>query len=372
MLPWSKGMAGSKRWAWGVRWTWSVQLGVALFSSGVGTVALGQGTTPARPASNTSSHSSPQASLSQHHLQLMQLLEQIPPYRPSKDVQGKATLSGSSTMYDLGHQWALNFKQFHPKVEFTGEANGSEAALKALASDSSVIAGVSRQVDIEDQKLLQTGSCKDPMAIVVATDAMAIYVHKDNPIASKGITPEQLQKIFAAGANGVSSVKNWGELGVTGTLAEAPIHIFDREPGSGSHTFISKTLLGGATTAKAKSTHQSNTDVCKAVSEDVAGIGIGEMSNHQTSIRKVPLILQGQLVMPDEASVLTGKYPLMRPLMLVVDKKQLQGDGGLREAVLQYVLSKDGQTEVMKAGFYPLNPAFIRQQLEAVSGQQLR
>lgn len=76
--------------------------------------------------------------------------------------------------------------------------------------------------------------------------------------------------------------------------------------------------------------------------------------------------------MPDEASVLTGKYPLMRPLMLVVDKKQLQSDGGLREAVLQYVLSKDGQTEVMKAGFYPLNPAFIRQQLEAVSGQQLR
>jgi hypothetical protein len=28
--------------------------------------------------------------------------------------------------------------------------------------------------------------------------------------------------------------------------------------------------------------------------------------------------------------------------------------------------------EVMKAGFYPLNPSFIRQQLDQVSGQQLR
>ncbi len=170
-------------------------------------------TTPVRPASTPTSTSNPPTSaapgVGQQHIQLMQLLEQIPPYRPTKEITGKANLSGSSTMYDLGHQWAMNFRQFHPKVELAGVADGSEAALSALAQDPSIIAGVSRQVDIDDQKKLQAGACKDPMAIIVATDAMALYVHKDNPIATLGVTPEQLQQIFSAGPDGQSAAKNW-------------------------------------------------------------------------------------------------------------------------------------------------------------------
>ncbi len=310
--------------------------------------------------------------MGQQHLQLMQLLEQIPPYRPTKSIKGKADLSGSTTMYDLGHQWAMNFKQFHPEVEFAGTAEGSEAAIKMLANDPTIIAGVSRQVDLEDQKLLQAGRCKDPMAIVVATDALVLYVHKDNPIATTGISPEQLQKLFGADASGVALVKNWGGLGVTGGLANQPIQVYDRESGSASHNFISKTLLAGGKQVKAKASVKSNAEVCKAISTDIAGAGLGEMASHQANVKKVPLLVQGQLVQADESSVLAGRYPLMRPLMLVVDKQQLKSDGGLREAVLQYVLSKDGQTEVMKAGFFPLNPGFIRQQLDAISGQQLR
>ncbi len=264
----------------------------------------------------------------------------------------------------------MNFRQFHPKVELAGVADGSEAALSALAQDPSIIAGVSRQVDIDDQKKLQAGACKDPMAIIVATDAMALYVHKDNPIATLGVTPEQLQKSFPPALMD-NRLRRTGGIGSTGPLASSRSKSMGAKKGADRRPSLPR-RFEWTELATPKATVKSNADVCKGIANDLAGVGIGEMSSVQTNIKKVPLKVQGQLISPDEASVLAGRYPLMRPLMLVVDKQQLKSDGGLREAILQYVLSKDGQTEVMKAGFYPLNPSFIRQQIGAISGQQLR
>jgi len=82
--------------------------------------------------------------------QMMQMLDQLPPYRPTEKLSGQAKLSGSRTMSDLGHEWAQNFKQFHPGLEMTGTAEGSEVALRLLSEDPTIIAGVSRPVDAKD------------------------------------------------------------------------------------------------------------------------------------------------------------------------------------------------------------------------------
>ena len=73
-----------------------------------------------------------------------------------------------------------------------------------------------------------------------------------------------------------------------------------------------------------------------------------------------------------EQSFLSGQYPFVRPLLLVIDKSQMASDGGLREAMLRYVLSRDGQLEAVREGFFPLDPAFIRKQLDQISGPQMR
>jgi hypothetical protein len=44
----------------------------------------------------------------------------------------------------------------------------------------------------------------------------------------------------------------------------------------------------------------------------------------------------------------------------------------LREGILRYVLSRDGQLEAIRAGFFPVDPAFIRKQLDGISGPQVR
>lgn len=302
--------------------------------------------------------------------QIMQMMDQLPPYRPIENLSGKANLSGSRTMSDLGHQWSQNFKQFHPGVELSGTAEGSETALKLLGEDPTIIAGVSRPVDINDQKLLQAGKCKEPIAITVGMEAMALFVHKSNPLVS--ISPETVKAIFAAGPDGTSKAKVWGDLGVQGPLSHEPISVYEREPNSGSRVYISRVLLGGAKLTSKLIPCNSNTDLFKAISKDPKGVGFADINFEHPDVRRVPLVVQGELVQANEENVLAGKYPIVRPLMLVLDKEQLTQDGKLRESILRYVLSRDGQMVLMKSGFFPLDAGFINHQLTELFGQQLR
>jgi phosphate transport system substrate-binding protein len=302
--------------------------------------------------------------------QIMQVLEHLPPYRPLDQIAGKVTLSGSTTMNDVGHQWAKNLKLFHPGLEFNGTAEGSEIALKLLSEDPTIIAGVSRPVDATDQSMLQAGKCKAPIAIAVGMEAMAVFVHKDNPLES--LAPESLKSIFAATANGQPKCKVWGDLGVKGPLADQPISIYERDQASGSRVFISRVLLSGAELSSTAIACTSNTEICKSIANDPKGIGFADLNYEHPDVRRVPLAVGRDIVAATEANVLMGKYPIVRPLMLVLDKDQLSRDGKVRESVLRYVLSRDGQLVMMQSGFYPLDPGFVQHQLTELFGQQLR
>jgi phosphate transport system substrate-binding protein len=306
----------------------------------------------------------------QQQFLIMQMLDQLPPYRPTEKLSGRTTLSGSRTMSDMAHQWAQNFKLFHPGIEFVGTAEGSEVALRLLSEDPTIIAGVSRPVDESDQKMLQAGKCKEPIAITIGMEAMALYVHQSNPLAS--VSPETVKAIFAAGKDGKPKAKVWGDLGVQGALSHEPITVYERDAGSGSRVFISRVLLGGAELTSSLVPCSSNTELFKAISKDPKGVGFADLNFEHPDVRRVPLVVQGELVQANEVNVWMGKYPIVRPLMLVLDRDQLAKDGKFRESVLRYVLSRDGQITVMKAGFFPLDPGFVHQQLTELFGTQLR
>jgi phosphate transport system substrate-binding protein len=306
----------------------------------------------------------------QLHFQLMQTLDQLEPYRPIDTVQGTIDFGGSVTMQDLGKRWAQTFKLFHPKVEFKGTTNGSEIALQSLAENPKLIAGVSRPVDESDLKALQSGKCKEPVAVTIGMESLALYVHQSNPIQS--ISPESFRAIFAAGKDGTAKAKVWGDLGVGGALANEAIATYERDSGSGSQAFLTRVLLSGAASAKPFKICSSNTEVCSSIANDPKGVGIADMNYSIPNARKVPLLVDNQIVEATEENVLTGRYPLVRPLVLVFDKAQVIGDEKLRESVVRYVLSREGQMAVMKSGFYPVDPGFAVHQIAEIFGQQLR
>ncbi len=314
-----------------------------------------------------------QGLMSQHdieHAALLHLIDSIEPYHKQKELKGSAVLSGSTTMLSLGSKWSERFKKFHPEVVFSRGTDGTEAGIKALAEDPTVIAGSSRPLTEADLASLKKGKCKDPLSVIVALDPLALYVHKSNPIA--GVTPEQLESIFRAPGGKGKNVATWGELGVTGELASKPIRIHSRSEVSGTTTFIKQMVLRGGDMAKEAQSHKSNEEICTAIGTDMGGVGICGFGEATDQVRPVALIMNGVVVPATEQSFLSGQYPFVRPLLLIIDKAQMASDGGLREAVLRYVLSRDGQLEAVREGFFPLDPTYIRKQLDQISGPQMR
>lgn len=304
------------------------------------------------------------------HVALMHLMEAIEPYHPKAAVRGNAVLAGSTTMQMVARAWSERFRKFHPEVVFTKGSEGTESGIQEIANNPNVIAGASRPLTPQELESLKGSHCKDPLAIIVALDPLAFYVAKSNPVAS--VTPEQLEAILRAPTNNQPSITKWGEIGLTGDWANQPIRLHSRNDLSGNTGFIKNWIVRGASLARSAEVHETNEQLAKGVANDPVGAGILGFAEANDSIRGVPLVLQGVPVEPTEENFLAGRYTLVRPLTLIIDRAAMQSDGGLRESILRYVLSRDGQMEAVRSGFYPLDPAFIRKQLDTISGPQLR
>jgi phosphate transport system substrate-binding protein len=297
--------------------------------------------------------------------QLSMMLDRIAPYHPQDGVSGKAILSGSTTMQQLGQEWASKFKQYHPSVEFSRGPDSSTAALESLKNDPSAIVGVGRMISQSEFESLRNGNCKEPAVAVVGLEPIAILVSDKNPLTS--VTPAQLQMLFAK----ADTPTTWGQVGVAGELSKATVRIHGRGENATSQNFIETTILSGKPCAALATTHKSQTEMLEQLANDSAGVAIGRLGQH-AGVHALNLDINGKTVVASDQSFLNGEYPLVRPLTLVFDKNLLDNDSGLRREILNYVLSRQGQEEVLRAGFFPINPGFIAHQMATFSKSQLR
>ncbi len=347
-----------------IRWIIGLLAATGLFGSQRGVTAFGQ--SPSTPSSAVA----PSKHDDDEHLALMHLVESLEPYHAKEQIRGTMLVSGSTTMQSLARSWLERFTKFHPEVSYSKGKEGTDAAIQEISENPLVIAGASRPLTESELEGLKSANCKEPMSVIVALDPLALYVHKDNPIAS--ITPEQLESIFRAPNNKSPHAATWGDLGVKGDWANEPIRIHGRSEISGTTGFIKQWIVGGGELAKTTEVHATNVAVTQAVAKDKFGVALSGFGDHNDQVRAVPLVLQGIAVEATEENFLAGRYPFVRPLMLIIDRATMKTDGGLRESMLRFVLSRDGQLEAIRAGFFPLDPAFIRKQLDSISGPTVR
>lgn len=293
-------------------------------------------------------------------------LDQFQPYLASQKLSGDVALSGAVQLKDLGVTWAENFKQFHPNVNFSGEALGSQEAVSALANDNRVIAGVCRPVDQNDFEMLTRGSCRDPLAIVVALDAVSIIVHANNPATNISMT--QLQQLLRAQDS--RSVATWQQLGLASQ--NNPINCYTDSESKGIDRFLNEVVQGRTGTMKLAKRLASTNEVCDAVANDPYGIGFASFSAEHPGVKRLAIVANGESIAATPEKVFAGNYPFICPMMLVVDRSMFAVDQNLRVSVFEYVLSKNGQRDVMKAGFFPIHPSFARRQLDEIAGNVVR
>src|SRR5262245_31318181 len=103
------------------------------------------------------------------------------------------------------------------------EAQGSATAPAALLAEASQLGPMSRPMSAEELAAFEARYHYKPTSLRVAIDALAIYVHKSNPVTCLSLP--QLNGIFSstryitAGDN----ITTWGMVGGSGEWATRPI-----------------------------------------------------------------------------------------------------------------------------------------------------
>lgn len=293
----------------------------------------------------------------------------LPIYVRESGIVGGINSVGSDTLNNLMALWAEGFRKEQPGVNLQVEGKGSATAPPALAEGTAQLGPMSRPMKAEELEQVERRLGYLPTAIGVGLDALAVYVHEDNPL--EAVSLEQLDAIFSRtrwGGYG-EEIRLWSDLDLDGSLAAYPISLYGRNSASGTYGYFkTHALFKGDFKARVKE-QPGSASVVMAVTEDRAGIGYSGIG-YQTSGVKVLHIVgeSGRIYSPSAENVLSGRYPLGRMLLVYVNKPPREPLPPIIAAFLRYVLSRQGQEMVAKAGYIPLPAELAAQQLERLTG----
>jgi phosphate transport system substrate-binding protein len=280
----------------------------------------------------------------------------LPIYQTVEGPAGHLKSVGSDT---LGHQmmlWAKAFEGLYPDVRIEIEAAGSATAPAALLEGRSQFGPMSRPMTEGELAAFENRYGYKIAKFRVAVDALAVYVNKDNPITC--LTMPQLSGIFASTRKTVGSTnaKTWGDLGLGGEWASRPITLYSRNSLSGTYEYFRETALYGGEYKPDVKQLSGSEAVVKAVADDKYGIGYSGVGYKTEGVRIVPLSAYYGSTCYDASAeaTLTGKYPIARYLYVYLNKKPNAPLEPVRAEFVKYILSKDGQEQTEKSGFFPI------------------
>ena len=222
----------------------------------------------------------------------------------------------------------------------------------------------------------------DPLLVNVAngsfdtrggTHAIAIFVNSSNPL--QHLTVEKLGEVFAAAAPGDSAVpvNTWGGVGLTGTWAHRPIHIYGMAPlrpsgnPPGIVNFLEIRVLRGGTfrtdlrVERDRPGESALQAIVRAIANDPDGIGYSGFGYARPGVKTVALAEHpGEpYVQGGPAQVANRSYPLSRQIYFALDKPPGQPLPPLVKAFIELALSSKGQRAVTRTPdhFLPLSAA---------------
>ena len=287
-------------------------------------------------------------------------------YAKVSGVSGNLNSIGSDTLNNLMTLWAEGFRKQYPNVKIQIEGKGSSTAPPALIEGTAQVGPMSRAMKESEIDKFEGKFGYKPTAFPVAIDALAVYVHKDNPI--KGMTMAQVDAVFSKSRRWgyKDNVQNWKQLGVDGPLGGSSISIYGRNSASGTYGFFKEHALKNGDYKDVVKEQPGSASVVQGVTEDRAGIGYSGIGYMTSGVRAVPLAEKDgkPFVEAAQHNADNGSYPLWRHLYLYVNKAPNKPLDPLVKEFLKFVYSKEGQQVVVKDGFFPLSAAAAEKELK--------
>lgn len=233
------------------------------------------------------------------------------------------TARGSDSTINIVKALAEAFQK-KSSVTVQVEGGGSGAGAKAVLSGEVQLAFLSRSLDAKE---LEGGL----VGATYAVDAVAVIVHRDNPVAN--VTIAELKEYFT---------------GATTAWADGkPVVLYNRNADSGTREIFQDKVLGKGVAFAASAAVKHDGVLLGAVARIAGALaydGVGHVDP------KLVKIVSVNGVAPSPEAIRSSAYPLTRTPTLAT-KGEATGDP---KAFIDFVLSPEGQAIVAQNGLLPL------------------
>lgn len=243
-------------------------------------------------------------------------------------------IDGSTTVGPIAKAFADYYKE-KTGIGATISESGSGNGVKSLINGACDIANMSRFMkDSEFKTCVEKGIL--PVAHVVAFDGLAVVVNPANKVGA--LTMAQLADIYTG------KIRNWKELGGD----DAEIVVISRDTNSGTYETFNELVLRKNPVVKGAeyvgSNGQAKTRVA-STKNAIAYVGLGFADD---SVKT--LSVDG--ILPSPKTIVSGKYPIARPLFMFTNKYPKMGTPVYDFVTLH--LSEEGREIVRDLGYVPV------------------
>jgi len=247
----------------------------------------------------------------------------------------KLHIEGSTTVGPIADGFAEVFKDVYPEVIITVNKSGSGTGAAALVDNRCDIATMSRFMkDKEFKDAITKGVF--PVAHAVAMDGVCIVVHPSNPVSA--LTTEQVRNIY------LGKIKNWNQVGGS----SSPIVAISRDTASGTYDTFEGFIMKGQKMDSSIEYVSTNPQAFARVKNTRGAIGYVGFGFVQTGVKA--LTLDG--IKPSKQTILSGKYPVSRPLFMFTNGYPELGSTAHK--FVTFHLTEIGQEVVEDKGFVPV------------------
>ncbi len=254
---------------------------------------------------------------------------------------------GSDTLVNVAQAWAEKYREVNPEVAVAVSGGGSGTGIAAMINGTVDIANSSRKMKQKELKQARNRG-QNPVEHVVGYDALAVYLHPNNPVES--LTIAQIADIF--GRKG--KIRKWTDLGieVPGCKGQEII-LVSRQNNSGTYAYFKKAVLGkkGKYRMGTLDMHGSK-DVVELVEKTPCAIGYSGLA-YATDHVKLACVAKDAstpCVIPSVAAASDGSYPIARPLYMYTNGEP---EGEIKR-YMDWIYSKEGQCIIVKKGYAPV------------------
>ncbi len=268
----------------------------------------------------------------------------------SGTAEGKRILiqnKGSDTLVNVAQAWAEAYAKVEGRVAVAVTGGGSGTGISAMINGTVDIANASRKMKDKEVAAARKNGI-DPVEHTVGFDALAVYLHKDNPLKEAAL--EQLASVYGEGG----TADRWSQLGVKvpGCGSDEIVRV-SRQNNSGTYAYFKKAVLGkeGEYKLGSRDMHGSK-DVVDLVEKTPCAIGYSGLAyaTEHVGTLCVKKDADAPCVSPSITTASDGTYPIARPLFMYTAGKPT----GHIDTYLKWILSDEGQCIIQAKGYAPV------------------